>query len=45
MLRGAPQGRRLVRTIGRSMLTGPHQVANQKWLDGLMNYYEELNKR
>jgi hypothetical protein len=26
-------------------LTTPHQVADQKWLDGLMNYYEELNKR
>ena len=24
------------------MLTIPHQVADQKWLDGLMKYVEEL---
>jgi hypothetical protein len=23
----------------------PHQVADQKWLDGVMKYYEELNER
>ena len=27
------------------MLTTPYQVADQKCLDGVMKYYEELNKR
>lgn len=26
-------------------LDGPHQVADQKWLDGVMKYREEQNER